>query len=264
MEVTLLLKLLEKLLFITIGGARILPVIGKSMTRQRLARERMEDKMKELMLFTGTRANPESIKKNGLLAGGLDRGDIDPLTQKYIINKEKTLARVLSEFGLVKKDIPDYIYRGELEYEANRPTHIHLCLDFNNAAGYSWMGGEPAYCIRRNLLEWLALRELGGELDLSKLGRARLNEIDYQAAMANGPKQYVVVVKIRMDDPRLEQDTKDLIARFEKLVEERGFVMRDLLKHSTWEVRYFGDIAPENILGMVQISARDFADLAKI
>jgi len=192
-----------------------------------------------------------------LLAGGLDREAKDPLEQRYITNKEKTLTRILSEFGLKKEEVPTWIYSGELEYEANQPTHIHFCLNFNNAAGYAWMGGEPAYCIRRALLEWLALKELGDQDDMSLLSRVKREEIDLKAATANGPKQYVVVVRIQLDDPRLEQSTRELITRYEKLSDEGRYLYKDLLAQSTWEVRYFGDIAPTNIIGIVQVSSKE-------
>lgn len=57
-------------------------------------------KEKKMILFHGTRADVESIRERGLLAGGLDRTVKDPATGNYVVNKERTLERVLARFTL--------------------------------------------------------------------------------------------------------------------------------------------------------------------
>ena len=88
-----------------------------------------------IYLFHGTRASPASILERGLIAGGLDRECEDPITTKYLVNKEATLKRVLAEFDLRKEDVPEWTYRGELSYEMDRPIHTHFELSFDNACG---------------------------------------------------------------------------------------------------------------------------------
>jgi len=207
--------------------------------------------MKKLRLYHGTRANPELLLKHGLLAGGLDRTEPDPIDQVYRVNKERTLERVLNEFGLSKHQVPEWIYRGELQYEEGTPIHTHFELNPDNAAGYADMGGEPAYCIRYNLLIWLA-----GISDRSCVEiREQLQELKRQAKLANGPVPYVVEVEIDFDDPRLEQDARDMIGRVEQAIAE-GKIKRSIeefWKMGAHEVRYFGDVPPEKIKSITPV-----------
>lgn len=193
--------------------------------------------MKTIKLYHGTRANPDSIMALGLLAGGLDRVESDPIEQVYRVNKERTLQRVLKEFNLTKAQVPEWTYRGELEYEEGYPIHIHFEINPENAKGYADMGGEPAYCIRRNLMIWLA-----GISNVSQIEvKDQLKEINKKAKEVNGPQPYLVEVELNWDDPRIDKDAKKSI---ERILEFKGSL--DNWGH-TLEVRYYGDVPPENI-----------------
>jgi len=216
--------------------------------------------MKEVILFHGTRANPKSITEKGLLAGGLDRKVKDPLTEKYIVNKETTLQRVLKEFGLKKENVPEWTYKSELNYEKDQPIHIHFENSFVNACGYADMGGEPAYLIRKGIMDWIRMREIGDEetvLYHTDPERAKLhNKI---AKEANGKTCYVIAVRIKLDDPRLEKRAKDIILRVKKAMDD-GLIENDWLKfwnRNAHECRYYGDIKPEGILGIVAIDPKN-------
>lgn len=204
--------------------------------------------MAKLTLYHGTRANPELIRKHGLLAGGLDRDKVDPATQKYVVNKEKTLKRVLAEFNLTKGKVPAWIYRGELEYESDKPIHLHLEMCKENAKGYADMGGEPAYCIRYNLLIWL------NKLHKHLASDPRLKELNRQAKLANGPVPYVIKVEIDEEDPRLDPMAKETFTRVRQAIAE-GKIKRTF--EEFWdhpcEIRYFGDIPPDKILEITPV-----------
>ena len=65
----------------------------------------------------------------------------------------------------------------------------------------------------------------------------------------------MVIVKLDLNDPRIEQLGRDTILRVRKAIEdgkvkdtERGF-----WKRNAFEVRYFDDISPEDIVGIVQV-----------
>lgn len=215
--------------------------------------------MKEVILFHGTRANPKSIMEKGLLAGGLDRKVKDPITEKYIVNKETTLQRVLKEFGLKKEEVPEWTYSGELEYEKDLPIHIHFENSFANACGYADMGGEPAYCIRRNIMDWLDMKKLGNDEDVlysqGEEGLKRHKVNNAKAKKANGSICYVVAVKIRLDDSRLEQRAKDTIRRVKEVM-KKGLIKDSWYKwwnRNSHECRYYGDIKPEDIVAIVAV-----------
>ena len=209
---------------------------------------------KEILVFHGTRADPNSIREKGLIAGGLDRKIKDPLTERYIVNKEATLQRVLGEFGLRKEEIPEWCYRGELQYEKDDPIHIHFEMSFDNAIGYADMGGEPAYLIRYHIRTWLEAKKLGDETTcLWHLDRKLSREVNRWAKEANGKHTYVVAVKLDLDDPRVDKQAVETIRRIEKVLQEGKFhVGEDIWKHPM-EIKYYGDIAPERILGIVQV-----------
>jgi len=207
-------------------------------------------KMKTIKLYHGTRADPESLKEYGLLAGGLDRTEKDPRTQKYIVNKERTLQRILAEFGLTKSDIPEWCYRGELEYEANLPIHIHFCLNFKNAEGYSFMGGEPAYCIRSNILTWLEIKRIAKnkkiipeEVTMDMIPKEILWKIKEWAAKINGSQRHVVETEIELNDDRIEKSALETIHKLEKFKNR----FKDIFETTAMEIRYYGDISPNKL-----------------
>ena len=213
----------------------------------------------KVVLFTGTRADVNSLRKFGVLAGGLDRPlDIDPLTQKYVVNKERTLKRVLDEFGLEKWQVPRWCYEYELQYEKDEPIHIHFCLNFENAQGYSDMGGEPAYCIRENILNWL-----NNINDMPPKENIELKKsISEQAKLGNGIKRYVVVTIVNLNDPRLQKDFLNIISHWLGLIQSKKLTEQEIERYcfqeSAYEVRYYGDIKPKDILGIVQVDKPDF------
>lgn len=218
----------------------------------------------EIIMFHGTRADPKSIREKGLLAGGLDRIVQDPMTEKYIVNKEATLQRVLEEFWFTdKSQIPEWCYKGELNYEKDEPIHIHFELNYENVKGYADMGGEPAYCIRRHILMWLEMlkwavvndEDLSEGEDYSWVSKEMREYINNFAKESNGEKCYVVAVKLDLNDPRLDKRGTDAIYRVRKAIAE-GKVKRtekEFWQTSAWEIRYYGDIAPEDILGIIQV-----------
>jgi hypothetical protein len=213
----------------------------------------------KVILFHGTRAKPDSLRKLGILAGGLDRPlDIDPSTQKYPINKERTLERVLTEFGLKKSEVPNWCYKGELQYEENEPIHIHFCLNFDSATGYADIGGEPAYCIRKNILSWLSGIADEPYYKYRELHRSLSNK----AKISNGKKSYVIVVERNLNDPRLENEFRESVKQWLEVIDKGTLTEDEVEQHcfqrSSYEVRYFGDIKPEEILGVVQINPEDF------
>ena len=211
--------------------------------------------IKDIILYHGTRASPTSIRELGLIAGGLDRTVKDPLTEKYIVNKERTLQRVLDEFGLKKDDIPPWVYQGELDYEKDEPIHIHFEISLDNATGYADMGGEPAYVMRNHIMNWLDMKRLGDiETCLwaqGEEGKRLHKENNRRAKLVNGEKTYVVVVKLSLDDGRMDTRAKQTLWRMYKAYED-GLVGKSVFNHA-YEVRYYGDIAPEDILGIVQV-----------
>lgn len=210
----------------------------------------------KLRLYQGTRANPTSIRELGLLAGGLDGNGYDPLDRKYIVNKEATLKRVLKEFNLEKGDVPEWTYKGELEYEQDLPTHIHFEMSFDNALGYADMGGEPAYVIRYYIACWIVgkiMSLLGHDPAVMpwNYDRDLHDQINRWAKEQNGPKRYVVVVEVDTEDPRVDPVAVEKVERIQRLVDE-GELDEDVWK-SPYEIRYFGDIPPDKIIGIVQV-----------
>jgi hypothetical protein len=203
-----------------------------------------------MILYHGTRGNPESILEHGLKPHGLDS------------SKEETIDRVLSEFGLTRETVPEWVWKGELEYERRRGQgHSHLCLNTETAAGYSNMGGEPAYVIRRNVLRWLNQDKVdklweqdrrNGTHELNKF----LNVLDREAKEATGKTRYVLTLDVDPNDPALEKDVFETIKNFEK-AEKRGELEKgdldEFLKNDTYEVRYYGVISPHKIIAIEEV-----------
>lgn len=102
-------------------------------------------------------------------------------------------------------------------------------------------------------MSWLKACELGDpETALWHLDRKLASEVDEEARKKNGEHGYVVAVKLSMGDPRIEQDAVDLIRRVDGLIEE-GKVAPDFWSEAAHEVRYFGDLPPERIVGIVRV-----------
>lgn len=207
---------------------------------------------REILVFHGTRADPESIRKRGLIAGGLDRKVKDPTAERYIVNKKATLQRVLNEFGFEKKDVPEWCYSGELEYEKDQPIHVHFEMSFDNAIGYADMGGEPAYIFRYSIMSWLEAKKLGDEeTALSYMDKKLSEKVNARAKEGNGKHTYVIAVKLDLDDPRIDEQAVNRIRKIEKAIEE-GKVGKEIWRQPM-EIRYYGDVSPERILGIVQV-----------
>jgi hypothetical protein len=204
-----------------------------------------------MILYHGTRANSDSIRQQGLLAGGLDRGAIDPITQKYVVNKEKTLARVLAEFGLRKDQVPSWIYQGELEYEKDEPLHLHFELSFENVKGYADMGGESAYCIRKNLLIWLN--------GIENMKDPLVKNLDRQAKEANGLIPIIVKIEVNENDPRIDRRIKETWARVRQIIAEDKIkdTFEEFWESQSHEVRYYGDIPPDKILEIIILKGEE-------
>ncbi len=203
-----------------------------------------------MILFHGTRANPDSIIERGLIPHGLDN------------SKEGTIDRVLAEFGLTRDTCPDWVWRYELLYERERgQDHSHLCLNKPTAAGYADMGGEPAYVVRLHVLQWLNRHKIAAlEAWDKKKGTHKAQEFKRQlnslAESSNGPSRYVVGVRVDADDPVLEKDVFGVLKRVDKLDQERGpdsNVFQEFTDTDPYEVRYYGTIPPEKIISIEEV-----------
>lgn len=214
-----------------------------------------------MILYHGTRANPESIRKYGLLVHGHDG------------SKEETCDRVLTEFGLTREQVPSWVYQGELDYERGRADHSHLCVNRGTASGYADMGGEPAYVIRSHVLLWLNQRRLSAlrywdekkkrvtwDCRANGKERALRRELNEQAKMKNGHRKYVLTINIDDDDPLLEKDVFEVIGRLREFDNKNGprHDGKGWLEHffegDPFEVRYNGNIPPEWILKIEEVT----------
>lgn len=102
-------------------------------------------------------------------------------------------------------------------------------------------------------MSWLKACELGDpETALRYLDRKLADEVDEEARKKNGEHGYVIAVKLSMGDPRIEQDAVDLIRRVDGLIEE-GKIPPDYWSDAVYEVRYFGNVPPERIVGIVRV-----------
>jgi hypothetical protein len=203
-----------------------------------------------MILYHGTRGNPESILEHGLKPHGLDE------------SKEATIDRVLAEFGLTKETVPEWVWKGELEYEKQRGQgHSHLCLNTETGAGYSDMGGEPAYKIRQGILWWQNHDKLE---ELRSRDKQRgtheyndfMNALDKKAKETTGKTRYLLTLDVDPSDPALEKDVFDVIKKFEE-AKKRGEIeegdLDEFLRNDPYEVRYYGVVPPQKIIAIEEV-----------
>jgi len=182
-----------------------------------------------MKLYHGTRTPPDKILEEGLVLGGG-------------MTKEERRDKILKEYGLELKDVPEWTWKGELEYEKDRPPHLHMSLNLPTAAGYAHQGCETECQIRRHLKIW--------QKDLDNLPLALTRKlmplIDKEALEEIGKQPYVYEIEVP-DDWITKEDHK----RVESIKHIPGEI-----EFTAAEVHMEHNIPPEMITGVYEIDWR--------
>jgi len=157
--------------------------------------------MRYITLYHGTRADPSLIRSEGLKGIDLDT----------------TLDKVLAHFGIKRTDpVPHWVWQIELKYrrEEYKGTEVQLSTSKEQAASYSYMGGEYEYMIGTRILQWRHPR----------WSRERVDK-EYFKEYRPG-KRLVVTVRVPWDRIQPEQQAKIMTLEAIEPLEKWAYLVR--------------------------------------
>ena len=174
-----------------------------------------------MILYHGTRLDKETILKEGL-----KRPDYNRL-----------IDEVLARYGYTKDDIPEWIWKMELDYRLEEykefspefKPYLAFTLNHDQARDYAYMGGEFEYLLIQRLLAWKTGNwPKSGEEAIKGRGTMKVVTV-------NVPKEYI---------PQGE------LERMEK-IRSVGY---DPYEKFVWNIPIFRDVPPEWIMRVDEVN----------
>jgi len=166
--------------------------------------------------------NINSIKRLGILPRG------------RIQNHEAYIDSILTEYGVTRADVPEYIWKYPLDRLMETSKHVYLSADPRVAKGNALASYEAEDMMRRELSCHLGLEYKKPKREIS------VCEVDVPADLVDGP------VPSWMKDA----ETKwEIVERCNKLIGDLYEDEQDVLRHVFTEVKLDKPIPPEWVKG---------------